>query len=463
MAQVRLAWDGRDDRLTVSPATLVVDEQVGADSRNRLVRGDNLLALAALSAYAGTVDLVYIDPPFDSGRSYSAQLDVGGPQPAYDDSWGTAAYLHMLRPRLVALRDLLSDTGVICVHIDHHAGNYVGVLLDEVFGRVNFVNEIIWRYGKMSNATRRFPNNHDRILVYSKTEHYHFVPERGADSEYRNRFARYLVGNQVRYGAVATSADQLVLRRVRQVAKRLDRPLVADDVLFDFDTEFKTQDDVFYDISIVKGNAAENVGFRTQKPVALIARLIAAFCPEGGLVLDAFAGSGTTAVAAAQSGRDFVSIDSSPLAIHTARKRLLAIGASFTGVGLPPSGDAAPSLRPPAEITLVQKVDSVELTLTAPATARSSTGWIELIDYWAVDFGEHDGKPFHVDWYAVRSKQHPSLTLHVNHEYRGTGRRLPRVRVVTAEATTVELTVEPAAGVDPADASAGNDHPGVTP
>jgi DNA modification methylase len=463
MAQVRLAWDGRNDPPTVTPRDIVIDEQVGPESPNRLIRADNLVALASLSAYADTIDLVYIDPPFDSGRTYSAHLDVGGPQPAYDDSWGTAAYLHMLRPRLAALRDLLSDTGVICVHIDNHAGNYVGVLLDEVFGRANFVNEIIWRYGKMSNATRRFPNNHDRILVYGKTDRYHFAPERSADSEYRNRFARYLIGNQVHYGSVATSTDQLVLRRVRQVAKRLERPLVADDVLFDFNVEFKTQDDVFYDISIVKGNAAENVGFRTQKPVALVSRLMAAFCPEGGWVLDAFAGSGTTAVAAAESGRRFIAIDSARLAVHTARKRLLAADAAFAYTDLTePISPVRPD-APPAAISLVWQGDSVELTLTA--TTPSAPDWIEQIDYWAVDFGEHDAGPFHVDWYAVRTKRQPDLSLRVRHEYGDATPRRPRVRIVTADAVTTELTLENggADGSVGLGGSAGDDHSSVTP
>lgn len=309
---------------------------------NRLIYGDNLLAMAALLAgddeapsLRGKVDLIYVDPPFDSKADYRTKVQLPGAtveqrptvieQFAYGDAWseGTASYLAMLTPRLVLMRDLLSDTGSMCVHIDWHVGHYVKLAMDEIFGSSNFTNELIWRYGKMSNATRRFPQNHDVILAYAKTEDHYFRPVKTAESEYKTRFERYLDNNQIKYGDVKNSSDKLILLRKRKVQKELGRPLADDDVLFDFGKEFKTQDDVFYDISIIKGNADENLQYDTQKPEKLAERIISAFCPEGGIVADFFGGSGTAAAVAERTGRRWITTDLGKPSVMIARKRLI--------------------------------------------------------------------------------------------------------------------------------------------
>ncbi len=312
------------------------------ETPNRLIYGDNLLAMAALLAgdestpsLRGKIDLIYIDPPFDSKADYRTKLTLPGTtidqkptvleQFAYSDTWsdGTASYLAMITPRLVIMRELLADTGSLYVHLDWHVGHYVKLVLDEVFGRDSFVNELVWRYGKMSNATRRYPQNHDTIFCYGKTSDYYFRPVKSADSEYKTRFSRWVVENKVRYGSVSHSDDKLIKLRIRKVMKELGRDLVDDDVLFDFDREFKTQDDVFYDISIIKGNAAENLNYGTQKPEKLIDRLVSASCPEGGLVADFFSGSGTTAAVAERSGRRWIASDIGKPAAMVTRKRLI--------------------------------------------------------------------------------------------------------------------------------------------
>lgn len=313
---------------------------------NRLIYGDNLLAIAALlagddenSSLRGKVDLIYIDPPFDSKADYRTKITVPGAtieqrptvieQFAYSDTWsdGTASYLAMITPRLVLMRELLGDAGSIYVHLDWHVGHYVKIVLDELFGSNNLINEVVWRYGKMSNATRRFPQNHDVLLHYARTDGYYFAPVRTADSEYKARFARHLQDNKVLYGAVKGSTDKLILLRVKKVQKDLGRSLIDADVLFDFDREFKTQDDVFYDISIIKGNADENLGFDTQKPEKLIERVMSAACPPGGLVADFFCGSGTTAAVAERTGRRWVMSDLGKPAAMITRKRLIDQGA----------------------------------------------------------------------------------------------------------------------------------------
>lgn len=316
------------------------------EAPNRLIYGDNLLAIAALLAgdeespsLRGKVDLIYIDPPYDSKADYRTKVELPGveldqkPTPleqfAYSDSWlnGTVSYLEMITPRLCLMRELLSEQGNLLVHLDWHVGHYVKIVLDEIFGKENFVNEVIWRYGKMSNATRKFPQNHDSILLYSNTNEHYFSPVRTADSEYKARFERFLTGNKVIYGSVSQSTDKLILGRVKKLQKELNRALNPEDVLFDFDVEFKTQDDVFYDISIIKGNAAENLQFDTQKPEKLIERLIEATCPPGGLVADFFIGSGTTASVAEKTGRRWVASDLGKPAIMVSRKRLIDLEA----------------------------------------------------------------------------------------------------------------------------------------
>jgi DNA modification methylase len=332
-----------------------------------LFYGDNLDVLR-LHIQDGSVDMVYLDPPFNSDATYN--ILFGAPDgekaasqiQAFDDTWhwdtasaaaleetiteggevaetllafrkmigpsSMLAYLAMMAPRLIELKRVLKPTGSIFLHCDPTASHYLKLLLDAVFGRANFRNEIIWRYGKMSNATHRFPRNHDVILSYSISDKAFFKPIKQADSEYKKRFERWVRDNKVHFREVKMSKDKLILLRAKRVKKELGRELQDDDVLFDFNTEFKTQDDVFYDISIVKGNAAERLGYPTQKPVALLRRLIEAGCPEGGVVLDPFCGCGTTIVAAEELHRDWIGIDITNLAVMLIKSRLAELGTS---------------------------------------------------------------------------------------------------------------------------------------
>jgi adenine specific DNA methylase Mod len=164
---------------------------------NRLIYGDNLFAMQALlngdsatglPPLRGGIDLIYIDPPFDSKADYRTKIILPNAelekkptvveQFAYSDTWtvGTASYLKMLYPRLAIMRELLSDRGSIYVHIDWHVGHYVKVILDEIFGKENFRNEIIWSYGKMASSSKRFMSNHDVVFYYTKNiKNSHFI------------------------------------------------------------------------------------------------------------------------------------------------------------------------------------------------------------------------------------------------------------------------------------------------
>lgn len=308
--------------------------------RNKLIWGDNLLVMGSLlEKFAGKIDLIYIDPPFATGTDFSFTAPIGDgedeifkeqsalEEKAYRDTWGrgTSSYLTMIRDRVRIMHKLLSATGSLMVHCDWRLSGALHLLIDEVFGADRFINELIWRYGKMSNATNRFPRNHDTIFFFSKSENYKFVPVKGEDSEYRARFMRHLTDNKVLYGSVRNSTDKLILGRVRKVSAGLGRPLVDHDVLFDFASEFKTQDDVFYDISIIKGNAEERLDYPTQKPEALLRRLIMAVTDPGDLVADFFCGSGTTLSVAEKLGRRWIGCDLGRWGTHVTRKRLLGI------------------------------------------------------------------------------------------------------------------------------------------
>lgn len=421
-----------------SPGALRLHEEVypvastaaitAAGPAGRLIHGDNLNALAALltgpESLRDQVDFIYIDPPFASAAHYEKTHRLPGldfKQLAYSDTAVTADYLAMLAPRLFLMRELLAPTGTIYVHIDWHVGHYVKLLLDAVFGTENLINEIIWRYGKMSNTSRRFPQNHDTIFSYAKDrQRYFFRPIAGADSEYRTRYRNLLVDNKVTFGAAKGRADKLLDGRVRKLERELGRPLEDADVLFDFDEEFKLQDDVFYDISIIRGNAAERLHYATQKPVRLLERLLEASCPPGGLVADFFCGSGTTAAVAEATGRRWITADVGQPAITTTRSRLVAAGARPFAVEKIEAAPLSSPSRPaaPAQITatLQRGTDgtvTVELTgySGVEAAVRAADNLelaalyaaepLALIEYWAIDT-DYDGATFRARWQTYR-------------------------------------------------------------
>jgi adenine-specific DNA-methyltransferase len=292
---------------------------------NRLIYGDNLLAMAALLAgdldnisLRGKVDLIYIDPPFDSKADYRTKVTLPGveleqrptviEQFAYSDTWsdGTASYLAMITPRLVLMRELLAETGSIYVHLDWHVGHYVKLVMDEVFGRDNFVNEIIWHYRKWSTKSNNFQRNHDTIFWYGKAaEDRHFnVSEFQEQSEgtlkrWKGKKQQAVFDSSGKRTATSTEEDTT------------GAPL-AD-----------VWDANVWNISIINPAAKERVEYATQKPEQLLERIIEHSCPEGGLVADFFGGSGTTAAVAERLGRRWVTSDLGKPACMIMRKRLI--------------------------------------------------------------------------------------------------------------------------------------------
>ena len=366
--QPRLAWQASESVGAAAgvPAASAVIERVGEGpvAGRLIVARDNLEALQALAAegLAGTVDLVYIDPPFMAG----GDRGVGGM--VYRDTWpgGLDGYLDMLRARLLALRPLLAATGNLFVHLDWHAVHYAKVLLDEIFGAANFRNEVVWRRANAHSDGNRFGVITDAILFYGASPraywadvHVPYGPEYIA-SHWRRRDAggRYRLvpldaprhgdGGQLLYPwrgklpaasrtwAIGRAAMEELEAQGRIVYTRGGMPNRK--CYLDESPGLRAQN-LWDDISPVNPMAGERLGYPTQKPVALLERIIAAACPAGGLVLDAFLGSGTTAEAAERSGRRFIGIDSNPAAIELARRRLLALD------GQPGRGEPRTSYR----------------------------------------------------------------------------------------------------------------------
>lgn len=303
--------------------------------KNRLVYGDNLLLMQALLAgdpesglpsMRGKVDLIYIDPPFDSKADYRTKIEVPGAeldqkptvveQFAYADTWsgevggervtGTIAYLRYLYPRLVLMKELLSDKGSIYVHIDWHIGHYVKIILDDIFGKDNFQREIIWQLVGVSgykSLVDGFVRGHDTILYYSKNP---------AEKIFNKAWLPY-------------SDDQL--KRFSKVDEngRRYKPITKDRVLYLDESKGVPISDVWTDIASFQTivNSPERTNYATQKPEKLLERIISASSNEGSIVADFFGGSGTTAAAAEKLGRKWITSDIGKPAAMVMRKRYI--------------------------------------------------------------------------------------------------------------------------------------------
>lgn len=285
---------------------------------NRLVYGDNLLTMQALLAgdpqtglpsLRGKVDLIYIDPPFDSKADYRTKVVLPGlnlqqkptviEQFAYADTWeeGTISYLKMIYKRLVLMKELLSSNGCIYVHIDWHVGPYVKTILDDIFGKENFVNEIVWSYSWGIRTDSRWNRKHDTIYMYSKSaENIKF----NANEVLEERQVSESTANRLKYKGA----------------------LIKDGNKGRGDSELALPSDVWY-IATINGMAKERLNYATQKPEALLERIIKASSNEGDLVCDFFGGSGTTAAVAERLGRRWITCDIGKPAALVMRKRFI--------------------------------------------------------------------------------------------------------------------------------------------
>ena len=252
-------------------------------------RGDCLDVMASMDA--GSVDLIYLDPPFNSGRDYKAASG------AFSDKFGsTAEYVHFITERLIACKRIMSERASIYVHVDVSACHRVRVAMDGVFGERSFRNEIVWcYYGPSTPNARQFPRKHDTIYWYSVGDKWTFNPVRVPYKKPKQMPIKRMVGNK----------DDFSKEAIDEMRKR-----------------GKIIESHWNDICIVVRSKNENKGYPTQKPLALLERIISASSNPGDLVFDPFMGSGTTLVAAKRLGRRYAGCDISQDAVNVTRERL---------------------------------------------------------------------------------------------------------------------------------------------
>lgn len=306
-------------------------ETVGdTNTDNMIIRGECLSACAYIKDQGVKVDLVYIDPPFASGADYAKKVYIrrnpkikeaitkaeeelnidelkAFEEKMYGDVWDKEKYLNWMYENLVAIKSVMSDTASIYVHLDWHIGHYVKILMDEIFGEDNFRNEIVWRYpNKMSGSSspRNFVRMHDNIYFYTIGEDncYHEITEE-RDEPVKQSLRKYVNGKNMR------ARDE------------------QGNILYEISYEKKIKD--VWDIPFVASTDTQRADYATQKPEALLDRIIKASSNEDMIVADFFGGSGVTAKVANDLGRKFIHCDIGINSIQTTRDRLVAAGANF--------------------------------------------------------------------------------------------------------------------------------------
>jgi DNA modification methylase len=293
-----LGWDRRKGFRKLFPQVMLpfqVVERVSfghsALEPNRLLWGDNLHVMRQLPGES--LDLIYIDPPFFSGKHYNVIFGDQNELRSFSDIWegGMPGYLIWLNARLYEMKRLLKKTGSIYVHCDHHASHYIKVEMDKIFGYENFQNEVVWSYKSGGVGKSNFARKHDILLLFSKSTRHTFNVQK--ERTYK-------------YGGIGKSS----LQEYFKDEKGDEYCLVA-------------QTDVFNDIGIISThNKVERIGYPTQKPEALIERVIKASSNEGDVVADFFCGGGTTPAVAQRLNRRWIACDQSRVAVAITADRL---------------------------------------------------------------------------------------------------------------------------------------------
>ena len=330
--RVTLAWPDKPavfapERLAKGSA--VLRARVG--EAGELLFGDNLAAMRLLAAEAReSFTLAYLDPPFLTGRVHEAVDRTAGAKgaarerrDAFDDRWADrASYLDALGRRLAAVRELLAPHGSIVVHVDPKTSHYVKVLCDEIFGEECFASEIVWRYRRWPSKTPNFQRVHDVLLRYRK------------DATAPPRFCQLYEPLAASTLATWGTKKQRAVFGADGRRERSSSMSVA--------TQGVPMGDV-WDIGVIAPVARERTGYPSQKPEALLERLVRALTAPGDRILDPYAGSGTTLVVAARLGRGFVGIDRSDVAKETIQSRLAQAGVTDDG---PRAGEESPRRAP---------------------------------------------------------------------------------------------------------------------
>ena len=379
---VRLGWDGKPthvERLnlpfqtveTINESRATRERETGSLlagsaltdlSRNLLIWGDNKLVMSSLlTEYAGSVKLIYIDPPFATGDDFSVRLQVGGSdlvkrpsvleEHAYRDTWGAGhdSYLSMMYSRLALLHELLAEDGSLYLHCAPPVSHTLRLVCDEIFGSENFRNELVWKRTSSHNDSGRFGRIHDVLLFYVKSPAASFnVLRQPLDREYVDKVYTRVDENGRRYrldnisapggrGPVyewggVTQAWRYTPEKMKALydAGRIKlypdgRAMINAYVRYLDESQGQPVQDWWDDVAVIAAPAKERLGYPTQKPEALLERILEASSDPGDLVADFFIGAGTTAAVAERLNRRWIGCDLGRFAIHTTRKRLLNI------------------------------------------------------------------------------------------------------------------------------------------
>ncbi len=359
----------------------------------RLILGDNLEIMAALlPQYEGKINLIYSDPPFFTNKKFTARIGKGEDSrkpkqwklaKGYHDDWANLdEYLDFLYQRLALMTRLLAPNGTLYLHLDWHADAYARMLLDELLGADNFINEIIWTYHGPSPIRTAFNRKHDTILMYSKGKDYTFNADDVREPYSPNTLQTFKSSKKAGFGKMPN----------------LERGKVPED---------------WWYFPVVARLHNERTGYPTQKPQALLERIILASSNKGDLVADFFSGSGTTSAVASKHGRRFIATDQSWLALHTTRKRLAHLQAPFT---LEHGSNHTFSLKSSAKINVTKSGDVFKLSTTLD------------VDYWELD-PNWDGKIFK----SVAQSGDPIRSAEVAMELKIKDRRKACLRLVTVK------------------------------
>lgn len=368
----------------------------------RVILGDNLAVMAALlPEYEGRINLIYADPPFFTNRKFSARVGKGedSRKPSkwklaegYHDSWADMdSYLQFLYERLSLMHRLLAPNGTLYLHLDWHADSHARLILDEIFGAENFINEIVWVYHGPSPIRTAFNRKHDVILMYGKSKDYVFNVDDIREPYNPNTVNTFKSSRKAGFGKVPD----------------LERGKVPED---------------WWYFPVVARLHNERTGYPTQKPEALLERIILASSNKEDLVADFFCGSGTTALAAAKHGRKFITCDESMRAVQTARTRLAGTKSVFTMERDARIKSEIASKSKKIKIILEDGIVRLKTTLD--------------VDFWEVD-PAWDGKIFRSAAQAYRHVRSGEIPMELKIK---TGGRVC-IRLVTVEGKQFQLHV----------------------
>ena len=349
-----------------------------------------------LNEYEGRIKLVYMDPPFMTGDKFYMRVRVGEDEwrrgkgslalETFSDRLDREAYLDLMRRVLTLCRRLLSDEGMIFVHIDYRTHPHVRLLMDELFGEENLLNEIVWAYQTGGRSVRHFSRKHDVILFYRKTAKYDF--------------------NIEAVKTVPTQPKPNHMRRHVDPDGRVYRSIRANGRVYTYyDDEPVAPSDVWSDLSHLQQKDPERTGYDAQKPLALLDRIVRCASRPGDWVLDPFAGSGTTLEAARRLDRAFIGIDSCPLTANIARRRLE--GANWRLALDAPSGVAE---APDCAATLQVGVGFYHVLLEgfdASIPGLEEAAPLDAVDNWSVGYLREEG--YRVMASFARSRRAPAL------------------------------------------------------